>query len=150
MIRDLLRFDFFKRHREYGALLLRIFVGVFIIHGVQDNILSWAQMKEFEHFLAARGVPSPLFAAHVSVYAQFICGLSILLGLFLRQTSVIFIINFICAIVIAHLGQSFRQMLPALMMIAVGFFFLFHGAGRPSVDALRERDENAGPREGST
>ena len=34
MIRKLLRFDFFKRHRDYGPLLLRILVGVFIIHGV--------------------------------------------------------------------------------------------------------------------
>lgn len=136
MIRQLLRFRFFQRHRDYGALLLRLLVGSFIIHGVQDNILSWAQMKEFEHFLATRGVPSPLFAAHLSVYAQFICGISIILGAFLRLTSLIFIINFICAIVIAHLGQSFRQMLPALMMLAAGFFFLLHGAGRPSLDHL--------------
>ncbi len=134
MLRKLLRFDFLKRHRDYAALLLRILVGAFIIHGVQDNILSWAQMKEFEHFLHARGVPSPLFAAHLSVYAQFLCGISILLGAFLRLTSIVFIINFIAAIVIAHLGHSFRLMLPALMMIAAGFFFLLNGAGRPSVD----------------
>ena len=136
MIGKLLRFSFLQRHRDYGALLLRLLVGIFIIHGVQDNILSWKQMKEFEHFLAGRGVPFPLFAAHLSVYAQFICGLSVLLGAFLRLTSLVFIINFICAIVIAHLGQSFRQMLPALMMMAAGVFFVFHGAGRPSVDHL--------------
>ncbi|HEX8679177.1 MAG TPA: DoxX family protein [Chthoniobacterales bacterium] len=139
MIRQLLCFDWFKRHRDYGALLLRLLIGIFIIHGVQDNILSWAQMKEFEHFLAARGVPFPLFAAHLSVYAQFICGLSILLGAFLRLTSIIFIINFIFAIAIAHLRDPFPRMLPALMMIAAGFFFLFHGAGRPSLDDSLER-----------
>ena len=139
MIRQLLCFDWFKRHRDYGALLLRLLIGIFIIHGVQDNILSWERMKEFEKFLSARGVPFPLFAAHLSVYAQLICGLSILLGFFLRQTSVIFIINFIAAIAIAHLRDPFPRMLPALMMIASGFFFLFHGAGRPSIDDSLER-----------
>jgi putative oxidoreductase len=139
MIRQLLCFDWFKRHRDYGALLLRLLIGIFIIHGVQDNILSWERMKEFEKFLSARGVPFPLFAAHLSVYAQLICGLSILLGFFLRQTSVIFIINFIAAIAIAHLRDPLPRMLPALMMIASGFFFLFHGAGRPSLDDSLER-----------
>ena len=125
-------------------LFLRLLIGSFIIWGVQDNILSWAQMLEFEKFLGQRGVPSPLFAAHLSVYAQFICGVSILLGAFIRPISVIFIINFICAIVIAHLGQPFRAMLPALMMLASGVFFLFHGAGKPSIDAwLKSNEKNA-------
>ena len=141
-MRNFLRFTFFKKHADYSVLLLRLLVGSFIIHGVQDNILSWAQMLEFGKFLGQRGVPSPLFAAHLSVYAQFLCGVSILLGAFIRPISVIFIVNFICAIVIAHLGQPFRAMLPALMMIAAGFFFLFHGAGKPSVDTWLERDGN--------
>jgi len=99
-------------------------------------------MAEFEKFLAARGTPAPAWAAQTSVYAQLVCGLSILLGAFVRPLSIIFIINFICAIAIAHLGQTFQQMFPALMMIAAGLFFLFHGAGRFSVDEwLEDRSE---------
>lgn len=139
MLQNLLQFDFFKTREEYGTVFLRLLIGVFIIWGVADNILNWEHMLEFEKFLGARGVPYPLFAAHLSVYAQFICGLSILFGAFVRLTSIIFIINFIAAIVIAHLGQSFRQMFPALMMIAAGLFFLFHGAGPLSVDAWLEK-----------
>lgn len=136
---DLLRFEFFKRRQQYGVIFLRLLIGTFIIHGVADNVFSWAHMVEFQKFLAARGVPSPLRAAHLSAYVQFICGLSILLGAFVRPLSIVFIINFIAALVIAHLGQSFRQMFPALMMIAAGLFFLFNGAGPLSVDAWRER-----------
>ena len=139
MLQNILRFEFFKTRDEYGTVFLRLLIGVFIIHGVSDNVFSWAHMLEFEKFLAARGVPYPLFAAHLSVYAQLICGLSILFGAFVRLTSIVFIINFIAAIVIAHLGQSFRQMFPALMMIAAGLFFLFHGAGPLSVDAWLEK-----------
>lgn len=127
------------RYREYGPIFIRLIIGSFIIWGVQDNILSYAQMLEFRDFLAARGVPAPLFAAHLSVYTQFVCGLSILFGAFLRLTSIAFIVNFIAALLIAHRGDTFRGMLPALVMLFSGLFFLFHGAGKLSVDELLER-----------
>lgn len=130
---------YLEKYKEYGPLFIRLLVGVFIIWGVQDNILSRAQMEEFAHFLAARNVPAPSFAAHLSVYAQLLCGLSILLGAFVRLTSIVMIINFIAAIIIAHRGDTFRGMFPALVMIAVALFLLFHGAGRLSVDELLER-----------
>ncbi len=136
---DFLNFAFFRKHRDYAAIFLRLLIGSFLIWGVQDNILSSERMREFEHFLAAKGVPLPLVAAHVSVYAQFISGLSILLGAFVRLTSLLLIINFIAAIVIAHRGDTFAGMFPALMMLVAGFFFLFHGAGRLSVDEALDR-----------
>ncbi|MGH9944467.1 MAG: DoxX family protein [Pyrinomonadaceae bacterium] len=141
MLRHLLNFEFFKRRKEYGVIFLRLLIGSFIIWGVQDNILSGARMQEFVGFLAARGVPSPSFAARLSVYTQFVCGVSILIGAFVRLTSIPFIINFVAAIFIAHLGQTFAQMFPALLMIAAGLFFLFHGAGKLSVDEALERRE---------
>ncbi|HEV3409799.1 MAG TPA: DoxX family protein [Chthoniobacterales bacterium] len=145
MISRLLRFDWFRQRREYGVIFLRLLIGSFIVWGVQDNILSHERMVEFERFLATRGTPWPAFAARLSVYAQFICGISILLGAFVRPLSIVFIVNFVCAIFIAHLGQTFQQMFPALMMIAAGLFFLFHGAGKLSVDELLERRAKSRP-----
>lgn len=118
-----------------------MFISAFVVWGVQDNILSTERMIEFEKFLAAKGVPWEAFAARLSVYAQFICGLSILRGAFLRLTSIIFIINFIAALWIAHRGQGFQQMFPPLMMLCAGFFFLFHGAGKVSLDEMLEKKE---------
>jgi putative oxidoreductase len=139
MTTQLLNFSFFKRRREYAALFLRLIIGSFIIWGVQDNVFGRAHMEEFAHFLGARGVPFPRFAAFLSAYTQFVCGILILFGAFVRLISIPFIINFVAAILIAHRGDSFRGMFPALLMIFVGFFFLFHGAGKPSVDEWRER-----------
>ena len=133
------RFDFFRRHREYGVIFLRLIIGAFIIWGVQDNVLSFAQMQEFAHFLGERGVPFPLFAAFLSAYTQLICGICILIGAATRLVAIPFIINFIAAILIAHRGDTFRGMFPALMMLFAGLFFLFHGAGRLSVDEALER-----------
>jgi len=132
-------FGFFKKHGDYGAVFLRLLIGSFVIWGVQDNILSGERMLEFENFLAARGVPYAPAAARLSVYTQFVCGVSILLGAFVRLTAVPFILNFVAAIVIAHLGDTFQGMFPPLVLIAAGLFFLFHGAGKLSVDQLLER-----------
>ncbi|GHA54010.1 DoxX family protein [Pontibacter akesuensis] len=132
-------FSFFRRHRAYGTLFLRLAIGVFIIYGVQDNVFSWERMLEFRDFLAARGVPYPLVAAHVSVYVQFICGILLLLGAAVRWVGLLLILNFTAAILIAHLGQSFPQYYPAAQLIAVGFFFMFHGAGPVSVDAFLDQ-----------
>lgn len=128
-----------EKYRDYSAIFLRLIVGPFIIWGVLDNILSWEQMLEFRDFLATLGVPAPLFAANLSVYTQLICGLSILLGAFVRLTSIPFIINFIVAFLLAHRNDTFRGMFPALMMLASGFFFLLHGAGKASVDEWLEK-----------
>lgn len=132
-------FSFFRRHRAYGTLFLRFAIGVFIIYGVQDNVFHWDRMLEFRDFLDANGVPYPLVAAHVSVYVQFICGILLLLGAAVRWVGLLLIINFTAAIFIVHIGQSFPQYYPAAQLIAVGFFFLFNGAGPVSVDAFLEQ-----------
>jgi putative oxidoreductase len=141
-----LEFAFFKQRREYGVLFIRLIIGAFIVWGVQDNVFSSAQMEEFAHFLGAHGVPFPLFSAFLSAYTQFVCGILILAGAFVRLMSIPFIINFIAAIIIAHRGDTFRGMFPALLMIFVGLFFLFHGAGKPSFDDWRERRNSRGGR----
>lgn len=136
MISRLLRFEFLDKYKDYGAFFLRVLIGVFIIYGVQDNVFSREHMNEFAAFLQKQNVPFPLFSAHLSAYTQFACGIMILLGAWMRLAALPFIINFIAAIVIAHLGDTFRAMFPALMMLAAGFFFLFYGAGKLSVDEL--------------
>ena len=139
MISNFLTFEFFKKHRDYGVIFLRLLIGAFIIYGVQDNVFSYEHMEEFAAFLQQRNVPFPLFSGFISVYTQFVCGIMILLGAWIRLAAVPFIINFIAAIIIAHLGDTFRGMFPALMMISAGFFFLFNGAGKLSVDEILER-----------
>ena len=138
-------FDFFRRRAEYGPVFIRLVVGWMLIWGTQDNVLRWERMLEFEKFLGERGTPLPLFAAHLSVYTQLICGVLILLGAAVRAAAVPLIINFIAALLIAHLGDTFAGAFPALVMLASALFFLFHGAGKLSVDeALERRGARAG------
>lgn len=138
-MRAFLRLDVLKKYAEYGPVLLRLLIGAELIRGTQDNVFSWARMVEFAEFLGARGVPFPLFSAHLSAYAQFLCGILFILGLYTRAAGAVMVINFIAALVIAHLGAPWSANYPAFVMLAAAFFFLLHGAGRPALDEVLER-----------
>lgn len=136
---SILSLERLDKYKEYGVIFIRLIVGFHLIYGTQDNLFSSERMGEFAGFLSARGVPVPLFAAFVSAYAQFICGSLFILGAATRYAAALMIVNFIAAIVIAHLGDAYPNTFPALMMLSAACFFLLHGAGELSIDAALEK-----------
>jgi putative oxidoreductase len=128
---------YFESRKGFGAIFLRLVIGWRLIDGSQDNVFSMERMIEFRDFLQNHNVPFPLASAYLSVYAQFICGILYITGAFVRPAALIMIINFIAALVIAHIGTTFQQSFEALMMLFGSIFFLFYGAGKISVDDLR-------------
>lgn len=129
-----LKLSFLDNYKEYGVVFVRLIIGFHLIYGTQDNVFSYARMEEFAAFLSQNGVPFPLFSAFLSAYAQFICGILFVVGFFTRLAAIVMIINFIFAIIIAHIGDTYPNMFPALMMLFASIFFLIHGAGKLSVD----------------
>ena len=121
------------RNKDVGIFLLRLFVGLRLIYGVTDNVFSWEHMKAFEAFLAANHFPFPLISAVVSVYAQLVCGILILIGYQIRIASLIMIINFLVALLMVHRNDTVEGMTPALAMLFGSAVFLFYGAGRIAV-----------------
>ena len=126
--------NWFERNKDVGLLILRLFIGIRLIYGVQDNILHWADMKEFEAFLRQHQFPFPLVSAIISVYAQALAGILFILGWKMRGTSILMIINFTVAIIMVHLGQSFEEMTAVLYMLIASLALLFTGAGRYSIE----------------
>ena len=131
-------FRFFEARREYGAVFIRLVVGFILIYGTQDNVFSHERMQEFRDFLAARRVPFPLFSANLSAYAQFVCGILYVLGLLVRPAALVMVINFVAALVIAHLNAPFDAARLALCMLFSSLFLLFNGAGALSLDRRLE------------
>lgn len=128
-----------EKYKEYGTIFIRLMVGFHLVHGTQDNVFSPARMLEFAEFLGVRGVPYPLFSAFLSAYAQFVCGILFITGAATRPAAIVMIINFIAAIIIAHIGDTYQNTFPALMMLSAACFLLIHGAGKLSVDDLLAR-----------
>ena len=132
------------KFREYGPVFIRLIIGFHLVYGTQDNIFSYARMEEFAAFLSAHNVPFPLFSAFLSAYAQFICGILFILGAAPRYAALVMIINFVAAILIAHLGDPYPAKFPALMMLAGACFLFLHGPGELSVDRLLARRAKIG------
>ena len=135
----MLKLSLLEKYKEYGVIFIRLIVGFHLVYGTQDNIFSYARMEEFAGFLQVRGVPFPLFSAFLSAYAQFTCGILFILGAATRYAAMVMIINFIAALIIAHIGDPYPNMFPALMMLSAAGFFLVHGAGKLSVDDVLGR-----------
>jgi len=132
--------NWFESRKEYGLIFIRLTIGVRLIYGVADNVFSWAHMVEFRDFLDKLGVPFPMFGAHLSAYAQFICGILFILGLLFRPAAFVMVINFICALLIAHRTGGYAPAAAAWIMLFVSIGFLVHGPGALAVDnTLRRR-----------
>ena len=123
-----------KYNKDIGILLLRIFIGVRLVYGVLDNMLHWERMIEFKDFLQQFHFPLPLVSAIVSVYAQLIAGILILIGWKIRWAAALMVINFLVAIFMVHRNQSFEEMTTPLAMLFSNLLFFFTGAGKYSVD----------------
>lgn len=123
----------------FAPLAIRVFLGGFLVFLSQDNVFSGDRMAEFEKFLAGNGFPMVAVAARVSVYAQFVCGILIVVGAFTRWAALLMIVNFVVAIVGVHLNLPFRTLLEPAAMLASSIALFLGGAGRLSIDAWRSR-----------
>lgn len=129
---------FFKRYSSWSPLFIRLVAGFHLIYGVLDNVLSRTRMTEFIQYLNTHGVPYSI-AAYLSVYAQLICGVCFILGCFQRTSAFVMILNFIFALIIAHVGDRYDNLFPALFMLASSLSLFFSGAGKLSLDQYRIR-----------
>lgn len=127
--------SFFGKNKSVGILLLRIFIGLRLLYGVLDNVLSWERMLEFSEFLRQNNFPWPVFCAVLSVYVQLFGAIFILIGFKIRLASFFLILNFLVALLFVHIraNDTIEGMTPALAMLFGCLTFLFTGAGKLSV-----------------
>ncbi len=126
---------------DAALLLMRLFVGLFLVWGVWDNITSAERMAEFAGFLEKHGFPSPRLLAPVSVYLQFAIGLAFMLGAGTRWAGIACVVHFAIAIGMVDHHGGMRGIFPSGCLIVIGLYLATHGAGRLSVDqALRANE----------
>jgi putative oxidoreductase len=100
-------------------------------------------MSEVSDFFTGLNLPIPLPSAYLSVYAQFVCGILFIIGLWVRTAAIAMLINFLIAIAAAHLHDGIERSFAAWIIFAASVFFLFNGAGKISVDdSLHNRHTN--------
>lgn len=135
-----------ERHSAIGVPLFRLFLGATLVYGTQDNVFNRERMLEFSEFLAGNGFPAPLVNAHLSAYAQFVCGVLIVAGAATRAAAAVMVVNFAVALWMVHRGMPFSGNIAPLSMFFGAMLLVFHGPGPYSVDAgLRRRAGSAVP-----
>lgn len=130
-----------QRFGDFALLLLRIFVGLFLIWGVWDNVTSPERMQEFQEFLAKHHFAAPWFMARLSVYGQLLIGVGFVFGLFTRWAGILCVVNFLVAIFMVDHHGGMRGIFPSGCLVAIGLYLATYGAGRFSVDAAMRANE---------
>ena len=130
-----------QRFSDIALLLMRVFVGLFLIWSVWANITDGARMQEYASFLAKHGFPTPGILAPVSAYLQLAIGLGFVLGLFTRWAGIVCAVIFAVAIAMVDRFDGMRGVFPSGCLFVIGLYLATYGAGRLSVDsALRAND----------
>jgi len=125
-----------ERYGDLALLVLRVFVGAFLVWGVWDNIVSAERMYEFVAFLEQFGFVAPELMARLSVWAQFFIGLAFIAGFLTRWAGILCMINFVVAVAMVDRFGGLRAVFPSACLIAIGLYLATYGAGRFSFDAL--------------
>ena len=130
-----------QQFSDAALLLLRLFVGLFLVWGVWDNVTSSERMQEFAGFLQKYGFMAPRLMAPVSVYLQLSIGAAFILGLFTRWAGILCAVHFVVAIVMVDYHGGMRGIFPSGCLVVIGLYLATHGAGRFSMDeALRANE----------
>jgi putative oxidoreductase len=130
-----------QRFSDFALLLLRVFVGLFLIWSVWDSVASSERMHDFAAFLAKHKFPSPEILAPVSLYLRLAIGLGFILGLFTRWAAIFCVVHFAIAIALVDRFGGMSGIFPSGCLVVMGLYLATHGAGRFSIDAtLRAND----------
>ncbi len=134
MNRDLLLLSPLGRLADLALLLLRSVTGAFLVYQSHDNIFSSERMNEFVKFLEQFNFVAPEVMAPICVWAQFLAGIALILGVMTRWAGLLVTFVFIVAVWMVHWPQDFPGWWPALILVFLGILFATSGAGRYSVD----------------
>jgi putative oxidoreductase len=130
-----------QRFADFALLLLRLFVGFFLVWSVWKNVTSLELMHEYEEYLGEHGFSSPRLLAPISVYLQLAAGICFVPGIFTRWAGLLCALHFALAIAMIDHSGGIRSIFPSGCLVVIGLYLGTHGAGRFSIDAALRANE---------
>ena len=129
--------------QPYAALFIRLAFGYHLVQYTYGDVFELTAGSNNKDWLGGMGVPFPYLMGWIYILTEFIGGIAIIVGFKTRWFALPLIFNFIVALVLVHLGKTYKESFEAIQMLAVSFFFLFNGSGKLSVDDyLENRKDN--------
>ena len=116
-----------------GTLVLRLGAGGLVIAHGYDKLVHFATLRH--QFMSFMGIGSSASLTLV-IFAEFFCGLLVLLGLFTRLTVIPIVISMTVALVKAHHNDVFGAGEKAALYLCAFLAILMLGPGKASVDGV--------------
>jgi putative oxidoreductase len=119
---------------NFSMLFLRVVFGLLIItkHGY-DKMIKFSTLQHgFYNFIGLGSKTSLVLA----IFAEVLCALFIVLGLFTRFAAIILIITMLVAIYGSNVGKPLGQSELALLYLGAFVTLLFCGPGKFSIDGM--------------
>ena len=119
---------------QFALLLFRVFLGIVMMtHGYPklQKLMAGGNI-EFMDFLGL----GPAISLVLVVFAEFVCSIFLILGLFTRWMLIPLIITMLVAVFGVHINDSFGKMELGLLYLAGYIVLMIIGPGRYSIDGL--------------
>lgn len=122
-------------------LVVRVFVGfAMLTHGFPklQTLLEGGEVQ-FYDFLGV----GPSLSLGLTVVAEFICSIFLILGLFTRPAIGISMFTMIVAAFVVHAGDGFDKRELSLLYLAIYVLLMTYGAGKLSIDGMIQKRKQA-------
>ena len=118
---------------NFWLFIMRVFIGLLMLtHGIPKLQMLMAGHVQFANPFGIGETPSLV----LTIFAEFLCSVLLILGLAVRLAVIPLIINMVVAVFIALAGQPFAKKELAVIYLVIYFGLLILGAGKYSVDHL--------------
>lgn len=137
-MRAFLRLDALTGAQDVVLLLLRLLTGGFLVWAMWPNISDRETMTQVIGFFRDNGFVYPELFGPLSAWAQFLIGITLILGLLTRWGGLLLAFNFTIGLIMVHMDDTFRAQWPAWALLGFGLLFAAFGGGRLAADRFWE------------
>ena len=127
-----------------GLLLLRVVAAAFMITHGYPKLMQFFSDEPIQ-FADVMGM-GPEVSLALATFAEFLCAIFILPGLFTRLAAIPLVINMAVAAFYAHADDPFAVKEKALLFLLIFLVLLLTGAGRYSIDGYLYKTSEKKPR----
>jgi uncharacterized membrane protein YphA (DoxX/SURF4 family) len=128
---------------ELTFLLLRIAVSTILIWGALTKLAAGERLDQLAAAWAASGLPQAELLVSISIGAQLIFAVLLLVGLFTRTAGLLNGVNFACGAAVSGIFTAGSNWWPFALLVVLLLHFGVLGAGKLSIDGLRRRRGSA-------
>lgn len=122
-----------EQYYDLAILFLRIAVGVIFI------VAGWGKITGIEGtqgFFGNIGIPAAGLMAWVVALVEFVGGIMVLIGLYIRVPSILLAVVMVVAIFTVKMGGEFSNMRIDITLLAMSLALFILGSGKISVEHL--------------